>query len=164
MTVDRATIKKLFQEASLGTPENAVGFVLWRIVQRYQREMDRALEALDLTNLQFVTLALVAWFGRTDEIASQAAIARFGGIHPMQLSQMLTTLEKKGFISRKRSRADTRNKEVAITPAGLTTLRKAFPLAIEVQTRLFGAQGKPAGKLLKSLRELDQTLSDATQS
>ena len=77
----------------------------------------------------------------------------------MQLSQMLTTLEKKGFISRKRSRTDTRTKEVALTPAGLAVVRKSFPLAIEVQTRLFGAEGKPGGKLLKNLRDLDAKLN-----
>jgi DNA-binding MarR family transcriptional regulator len=159
MAVGRSIIRQMFHEESLGTPENAVGFVLWRIVQRYQREMDRALEPLDLTNLQFVTLALVAWFGRSGEVVSQAAIARFGGIHPMQLSQMLTTLEKKGFISRKRSRTDTRTKEVALTPAGLAAVRKSFPLAIEVQTRLFGAEGKPGGKLQKNLRDLDDKLN-----
>ena len=153
----------MFQKVSLGAPENAVGFVLWRIVARYQREMDRSLGGLDLTNLQFVTLALVAWFGRSGEAVNQAELARFGGIHPMQVSHMLKTLEGKGFVSRERSHLDTRAKQVGVTRAGLRVLRQALPLAIEVQGRVFGEEGRPGGNLLATLLELDRGLEAAKE-
>jgi DNA-binding MarR family transcriptional regulator len=149
----------MFESASLGSPENAIGFVFWRITARYQREMDRALEPLGLTNLQFVSLALSAWFARTGEAASQAQLARFGGIHPMQLSQMLKALEQKGFVSRQRSRTDTRVKEVLVTRSGVNVLREAMPLAIEVQERLFGDAGKPRGHLHEQLLQVDRLLA-----
>ena len=63
----------VFAAPTLGAPENAVGFVLWRLVHRYVRELDRALAGLDLTHLQFTILALAAWlarfFGGGDAIA-----------------------------------------------------------------------------------------------
>jgi DNA-binding MarR family transcriptional regulator len=153
----------MFETASLGAPENAVGFVLWRIVARYQREVDHALASLGLTNLQFVTLALVAWFGRTDERkaepVSQAKLARFGGIQPMQISHMLKTLESKALISRQRSDLDTRANRVTITREGLKALREALPRMIEVQRRLFGEEGRPGGSLHTTLLALDQSLS-----
>src|SRR4051812_16084630 len=103
-------IQKLFDEASLGAPENAVGFLLWRVSHRYVRKMDRALEPLGLTHLQFETLIQAAWLGRAGEQVTQSDLARYGEIHPMQTSQMLKTLEEKGLIARRSSTADRRAK------------------------------------------------------
>jgi DNA-binding MarR family transcriptional regulator len=154
--IDPKTIKEMFDTASLGAPENAVGFVLWRIVARYQREVDRALAPLNLTNLQFVILALVAWLEQSGEQATQIELSRFGGIHRMQVSQILKVLEKKKFIARERSTSDSRAKRVKLTRRGLNVLRQAFPAVIEVQSRLFGEMGRPAGSFLTVLLRLDR--------
>ena len=111
MALQREALRQMFQESSLGAPENAIGFVLWRITARYQREMDRVLGPVELSQLQFVTLALVGWFERSGTIATQIELSRFGGIHPMQLSLMLKTLEAKQFIVRKRDALDSRAKQ-----------------------------------------------------
>ena len=39
---DVATLTELFETASLGGPERAVGFVIWRVMHRYVRAADRA--------------------------------------------------------------------------------------------------------------------------
>src|SRR5579871_4778789 len=100
MKTSSEAIQAMFDEATLGAPENAVGFVMWRIVARYQREVDRTLAPLQLTNLQFITLALVAWFGRAETPVTQIELARSAGIHPMQVSQTMKALESKKMISR----------------------------------------------------------------
>jgi DNA-binding MarR family transcriptional regulator len=146
----------MFDTVSLGSPENAIGFVLWRIVARYQRETDRALVSFDLTNLQFATLAIIAWLGQSGEPATQAELSRFGGIHPMQISQTLKMLEYKTLVLRERSNSDTRAKHVRLTRNGLDTLRQAFPVVIEVQRRLFGEAGRPGGRLLAALLRLEK--------
>jgi DNA-binding MarR family transcriptional regulator len=156
-------IRQMFDSVSLGSPESAVGFVLWRITARYQREMDRALEPLGLTNLQFVSLTLSAWFARTGGTGNQAELARFGGIHPMQLSQMLVALEKKGFITRQPSSTDARAKEVWLTRSGLQVLLEALPLGIQVQAKLFGEAGRPNGSLHETLTEVDRLLAEADE-
>ena len=148
----------MFDEASLGAPENAVGFVMWRIVSRYQREVDRTLAHVNLTNLQFITLALVAWFGRHGEPVTQVELARSAGIHPMQVSQTLKTLESKKMISRRTSKQDTRAKRVDVTQTGLKALKKAFPHMIAVQSRIFGDAGRPGGSLLEELLHIDGSL------
>ena len=81
---------------------HAVGFVLWRVVNRYIREVDRALAAsgVGLTHLQFETLIQAAWLGRSGDGPTQAELSRFGGIQPMQVSHMLKTLEAKGRAAR----------------------------------------------------------------
>ena len=146
----------MFEAVSLGAPENAVGFVLWRIAARYQREADRALAPLDLTNLQFVTLALLAWLGRSGESVTQVELAQFGGIHPMQISKTLTILERKSLVARRRSSSDTRAKELEVTRSGLKTLRQALPAMIDLQGRLFGEAGRPGGSLLATLLRLEK--------
>ena len=161
MSNDVRAITGLFATASLGAPENAVGFVLWRVVHRYQREMDRALAALGLTHLQFTTLTLTAWLGRSGEAVTQAELARFGDIHPMQVSLMLKALEAKAMVARPRSQSDVRAKHIEITRAGLSALRHALPVAIDVQQRLFGNEGRPGGSLLTALLSLDSRHSEA---
>ncbi len=155
MRNDPSAIKDLFETASLGAPEKAVGFVLWRVVHRYMREVDRAFVNLDLTHLQFMTLAIVAWLGRSGEPVTQSEIARLGDIHPMQVSHMLKALESKRMIARTRSSSDVRAKRVKITSVGLTVLRRAMPIAIDVQQRLFGDEGKVGGQLLSTLLRFD---------
>jgi DNA-binding MarR family transcriptional regulator len=154
----------LFETVSLGAPENAVGFVLWRIVHRYQREIDRALAEVDLTHLQFTILTLAAWLSRSDDAATQSELARFGEIHPMQVSLMLKALEEKGMITRPPSVSNVRAKRIEVTSAGVTVLRRALPLAIEVQRRLFGEDGRPGGRLLTALLRLDDKAPEQAAS
>ena len=161
MTLQRDALRQLFQGVSLGAPENAIGFVLWRITSRYQREMDRVLGSVNLSNLQFVTLALVGWFERSGRVATQIELSRFGGIHPMQLSQMLKALEAKQFVLRRRDASDSRAKQVTLTRKGFGALKEAFPLAVEVQSRLFGESGAKGSSLLKILLQLDAQLNSA---
>lgn len=154
-------VTDLFATASLGAPENAVGFVLWRVVHRYQREVDRILLPLDLTHLQFTILTLAAWLGREGRDVTQAELARQGDIHPMQVSQMLKTLELKDMVTRKRSDADPRAKCIEATAAGLGVLRKALPMVVDMQRAMFGTEGLPGGNFLEALLKLDTDHRDS---
>ena len=156
MGPDQADISNVFDTVSLGSPQNAIGFVLWRVFHRYQREVDRALQPLGMTLLQFTTLTLVAWFGKSGEEVTQADLSRFGDMHPMQLSLMLKALEKKMLIARALSSADVRAKRAVLTTTGLTVLREALPIVVREQQRIFGEMGAPGGILLELLATIDQ--------
>ncbi len=155
MSNDPRALNDLFATASLGAPENAVGFVMWRVVHRYLRELDRALASLDLTHLQFMTMIIAAWLGRSGNAVTQSELARFGNIQAMQVSQVLKTLEAKGLVLRPRSTSDVRAKSIEITPAGVKVLRRALPIVIDVQRRIFGKEGNAGGTLLTALLRLD---------
>jgi DNA-binding MarR family transcriptional regulator len=154
MSARREAIAELFETLSLRAPENAVGFVLWRVFHRWQREADLALSDLGLTHLQFTTLTLVAWMVRSDALASQSDLARFGDISPMQVSLMLKALEAKGLVARKPSETNRSGKQVAITAKGLDVLRQALPVIVDLQAKLFGREGRPGGSLLTALRRI----------
>ena len=160
MTNDATTIGDLFATAALGSPERAVGFVLWRVLHRYVREADRVLADLDLTHLQFQTLALAAWLGQTGEPVTQVELARAGDIGTMQVSHMMKALESKGWVRRARSASDVRAKNVELSPAGIAVLHRAFPLMVEVQRDLFGTDGAPGGRLLDALHRAESSAAD----
>jgi DNA-binding MarR family transcriptional regulator len=147
----------MFASVSLGAPERAVGFVLWRVLHRYVREVNHALNGLDLTHLQFQTLALTAWSGRDGHPVSQTEIGRAGDVQKMQVSHMMKALEQRGLITRSRNSADTRSHSVEVTAAGVSTLRDALPLVVDVQRRIFGEDGMPQGALLQALLRADRT-------
>jgi DNA-binding MarR family transcriptional regulator len=157
-------LAQFFESRSLGSPDNAVGFVLWRVVHRYQRDIDRALAPLDLTHLQFTTLMLVAWVARSGAIVAQSDIARIGDIHPMQVSLILKALEAKGHVTRTKSLANVRAYRVELTRPGLAVLEAALPLAIAIQRGTFGEDGRVGGPLLDMLQRVEaaqRALGDA---
>lgn len=156
MSVDPGAIADVYARESLGAPENAVGFVLWRVVHRFQRAADRALAPLDLTHLQFTTLAMAGWLCRSGEAATQAELARHAEIHAMQVSLMLKALEAKGLVTRPRSALDTRAKRIEITAAGLDALRLALPIMVDIQRSMFGDAGAPHGVLLTELQAVER--------
>ncbi len=74
----------------------------------------------------------------------------------MQVSKTLKILDRKSLVERRRSRSDTRAKELEMTRSGLKTLRQALPTIIDVQDRLFGKAGNPGGSLLATLLRLEK--------
>jgi DNA-binding MarR family transcriptional regulator len=158
---DAPAIANLFATATLGSPERAVGFVLWRVLHRYVREADRVLAGLDLTHLQFQTLALAAWLGRSGEPVTQVELARAGDIGTMQVSHMMKALESKGWVRRLRSASDVRAKTVELSPQGIAVLHQAFPLMVDLQSKLFGKDGAPGGRLLDALHRAESSTPDA---
>ncbi len=155
MKDDARAIVDLFETVSLGAPQHAVGFVMWRVMHRYIREVDQVLRPFDLTHLQFTTLTLVAWMARSGETSNQSELARFGDIHPMQVSNLLKALERKKMVQRAPAPGNALAKYIAITPDGVSAIRKVLPLVIGIQDRLFGAEGRPGGSLLNLLVRID---------
>ena len=56
----------------------------------------------------------------------------------------------------------SRSKRVELTSAGLKSLRKAMPIAIEVQRKLFGESGQPGGALLRTVRQVHGNMPEET--
>lgn len=128
----------LFAASGVQKPEDTIGFLLWRVAHRHQREVDRVLASLALTHLQFVLLVQTAWLGREGDIVTQPKLTRYSSIHPMQLSSVLKTLDAKGLVIRDRCLADSRAKRVALTPAAIDLLGVALPRVTALQAHFFG--------------------------
>lgn len=152
--IDPTVLATIFRSTALQRPQDAVGFLLWRVAHRYQREIDRACLAVDLTHLQWVTLVLSAWLAREGATVMQSDLSNFGSIHPMQVSNVLKALEQKQLVVRPRTASDVRMKAVEITPAGLDILAQTLPLVEAAQRRFFGEDTAAGQELHNALRRI----------
>ena len=100
------------------TPSESPGFLLWRATLRWQRSLAARLTPLGLTHAQFVLLASTWWLGRDGRLPSQRELADQAGTDLMMTSQVVRTLEARGYLLRGRDPADARVRRLAVTPAG----------------------------------------------
>ena len=135
-------------------PEDAIGFLLWRVAHRHQREVDRVLAPLGLTHLQFVVLVQTAWLGRDGDTVTQAGLAAYGKVHPMQLSNVFKTLTAKGLVVRGRCPDNARAKRVTLTDPALGLLRAALPRVQALQATFFGDDPAFGADLHARLRQV----------
>lgn len=152
--IDKTDLQAIFKSSNLKQPEDAVGFLLWRVAHHYQREIDRACAEVDLTHLQFVVLVIAAWLGIQSDPVTQTSLATFSGIHKMQISAVLKALEAKEFVERPRGGRDERVKHVRLTTEGVAILYEALPLVDAAQTRFFGSNERIGTDLHKALRQM----------
>ena len=144
----------LFADRPLKVPDDSLGFLLWRVTHAWQRFVDERLQVCDLTHLQFAIMIALGWLTRHDEPTTQGDLIGFVQMHPMQVSQVLSILERKNHISRKRNPANGRTKRIALTASGVTALRQALPLIEEAHERFFGPHEDAADDLRLILRML----------
>jgi DNA-binding MarR family transcriptional regulator len=129
----------MFAAAGVQQPEDSIGFLLWRVAHRHQREVDRALAPLGLTHLQFAMLVQTAWLTRDTDGIPQAELGRFSKVHPMQLSSVLKALEAKDLITRTRCPGHGRAKYLVLTDAAVALLATALPQVTALQGDFFGS-------------------------
>ena len=90
------------------------------IVRRYKPYLDE----IDLTYTQYITM-MVMWEHKS---LSSKELGEYLYLDSGTLTPLLKTLEKKGFITRNRSKSDERNLEVNITPEGEALREKALSI------------------------------------
>jgi DNA-binding MarR family transcriptional regulator len=126
-------------------PSDSFGYRLWHVSHAWQRRMEAALAPLDLTQLQFVTLAKTAWISRTGEIPSQTRVACEAAMDRMMISKVIRLLECKGYITRAPHPDDPRANRIDLTDAGYAALTQAMEIVLAEQADFFGRLGE-AGK------------------
>jgi DNA-binding MarR family transcriptional regulator len=135
-------------------PEESVGFLLWHVTLRWQREVVAALAPLDLTHVQFVLLANLWWRNKHDgEVPNQLALARHAGTDVKMTSQVLRKLEAKGMVVREVDPADSRARRLRATPRGAALARRAIAEVQRVNDEFFAPAGDTAA-VLAMLRPL----------
>ncbi|UDL95625.1 MarR family transcriptional regulator [Lichenihabitans sp. PAMC28606] len=147
MTIDDA----FFAEHSLKTPDDSLGFVLWRATHAWQRFLDQDLSVLDLTHLRFALLVALAWLSRDNGHVTQRRLADFLAMHPMQVSQVVTALEKGGLLERRPSSLDRRALALCLSSAGEIALRRSMPIVEDAHRRFFDKPGIQCDEVRRSL-------------
>ena len=146
--------RDLFTDRLLKVPDDSLGFLLWRVTHAWQRFVDERLQVCGLTHLQFALMAALGWLTRDADLTTQSDLIDFVEMHPMQVSQVLSILERKGQISRDRHPANGRTKRIGLTATGATALRQALPEIEEAHAKFFGQDEAMANNLRSILKSL----------
>lgn len=136
---------KKYVEFWLEKPEESPGFLIWQITNLWQRKMNTALKNVDLTHVQFVLLAGVAWLERFKDPITQIKLAKHAKTNIMMTSKVIRTLEKKKLIIREECKNDTRAKCILLTNEGYQKVQNAIDIVQEVDKEFFKDMENNAG-------------------
>jgi DNA-binding MarR family transcriptional regulator len=150
------TLQTRFEDA-----DDSPGLLLWRVSMRWQAEMRAALAPFGLTHTQFVLLASLAWLGsHSQDCVTQRDLADHAATDIMMTSQVLRTLEAKGFLVRRPHPQDARARDLRITPAGTTVVNKAIVAVESCDAAFFARAGRTQDGLVQGLRAAASSRSD----
>ncbi|MBW5447999.1 MarR family transcriptional regulator [Cohnella sp. CFH 77786] len=134
------------------------GFLLWQVTNLWQREIRRALDPLELTHPQFVLLFSTKWLNERggDGGVTQVQLAQHAKMDVNVTSQVLRTLEKKGYIKRSPHPRDTRANVITTTPAGSELASRAVQAVEAADRSFFSGIGEGKREFMGVLLQLSQ--------
>lgn len=135
-------------------PEESPGFLLWQVSTKWRRQIEAALAKVGLTHIQFVLLASIGWLARNNTDVAQVELARHCGIDITMTSQVLRTLERKGYIARQQRKGDDRSKFSRLTESGSALVEQALPLVEAVDRQFFKISEQDTKKCIEILQKL----------
>jgi DNA-binding MarR family transcriptional regulator len=135
-------------------PEESPGFLLWQVSTAWRREIETALATLGMTHPQFVLLASLGWLTQKGGKVSQVELARHSKTDIAMTSQVLRTLEKKGYVARVQREGNEKSKFPSVTKSGAQLIEQAIPLVEKVDRDFFKSLGKDVGKWIEILQKL----------
>jgi len=130
------------------------GLLLWQVTNMWQRRQRATLKAVNLTHVQFVLLASLAWLSRDGGPVAQARVAEHAKTDPVMTSEVLRTLQRKGLVERRPHPEDTRAKSLKLTPEGTRIVRRAVGLVERTDLEFFAPLDGDAEALTRLLRRL----------
>lgn len=136
------------------SPDESPGLLLWQVSNRWQRRQRAALEPLGLTHVQFVLLASITWFSGEGVALTQVELAGHAGTDVMMTSQVVRTLESRGWIRRDRDLRDPRARRLIVTPEGAALANRAVGIVEATDAAFFAALGERGTEFTRALRML----------
>lgn len=135
------------------SPEENLGYLLWQTTMSWQKQMNRALQQVNLTHTQFVIMASLAKLLKHSKQVTQKEIADYSNTDRMMVSKVLRTLQKNELILRKEHPTDTRAKCVFFTEKGKMVLKKAIVIKLQANDSFFSQLSDPE-KFAEELRRM----------
>ncbi|MHB8189350.1 MAG: MarR family winged helix-turn-helix transcriptional regulator [Ferrimicrobium sp.] len=123
-------------ESNFNTADESPGFLLWQITNRWQAAQRAALKPLGLTHVQFVLLASLTWL-QGNGMVNQRDLANHAAIDPMMTSQVIRTLEARGFVKRTEDPSDKRARLLAVTKSGIKLANQAIVVVEDCDQSFF---------------------------
>jgi DNA-binding MarR family transcriptional regulator len=130
--VNETTQKQSNTRHSFSDLEENAGFLMWQVSMLWQRKLKNGLDTIGITHAQFLLLAALSYLSTTQNIVSQQDLARHVRIDKMMTSKVLRTLQKKGLLSRKKNKMDTRARTLALSESGEELLKSASKIVDKI--------------------------------
>jgi DNA-binding MarR family transcriptional regulator len=129
----------------------SVTFTLSRLGSAVADELATALEPLGIEPRTFRLLRIL----QVSQGESQRALAELLGLHPSRMVILIDELEKRKLVRRRPHASDRRAHTIVVTPGGKELLKKAFNIAVKIETRLCsGLADSEREQLLNVLEKL----------
>ncbi|WP_405010198.1 MarR family winged helix-turn-helix transcriptional regulator [Kitasatospora sp. NBC_01539] len=136
--------------------EHSTGLLLWQVTNRWQAAQRAALKPHELTHVQFVLLASLAWL-QADGPVTQRQLADHAATDPMMTSQVLRALEARGLVHRPPHPQDRRARALAVTDEGRALADRAVVAVESCDSAFFAALGADVGAFTRALRTLGRS-------
>jgi DNA-binding MarR family transcriptional regulator len=133
-----------------------IGYIMWRVTNNWQKLMKAELREVDLTHVQFALLRSCHALNERESASgvTQIQIAHNSDIDPMMASEVLRTLEKKGYISRVPHPQDTRAKLISLTESGIAVMERASRIVMSADQMFFSKLGPDMHDFIARLKML----------
>lgn len=119
------TTRPSTRQAYFANPEENAGFIMWQVSMLWQRKLKNGLDNFGITHAQFLLLASLNHLSQVKTVVSQQDLARHVRIDKMMTSKILRTLQKKGLLTRKKNKMDTRSRTLMLSETGIELLEDA---------------------------------------
>jgi DNA-binding MarR family transcriptional regulator len=140
-------------DTEFNTADVSPGLLLWRVTNTWQAKQRRALQPFGLTHVQFVLLASLTWL-ETENSVTQQQLAKHANTDRMMTSQVIRTLEHKGFVQRAPHPEDNRAFALTVTPQGVKIVNQAVVAVEDIDRLFFGKLGVAKRDFVRGLTAL----------
>ena len=119
--------------------EQHISFYFKKIFQIIEKNMNKKLEKIDLTNSQ---ASILIYLYKNKEIVNQRDIEKKFDLTNPTVNGILNRLENKGFIKRTISLKDARNKEIYLTEKSVLLINEMKKEATEIENKMIAGVSK----------------------
>ena len=133
---------------------NSPTLYLFLVVNSMEKLLRENLAGSDLTNTQFRLLMSLIILSNNGDTVTQNDLTNFLKTDKTMVSEVLRTLEKKGYIVRKSHPRDGRAKSLAVTDTGMDIIDKAINRTVRFNDTFFSPLGEEKDEFIRLLKKL----------
>jgi MarR family transcriptional regulator, organic hydroperoxide resistance regulator len=128
-------------------------YYLKQVMHQMQKAMRESLVDFDLTSTQFTLLMGLMVLTQKGKCVTQMDLAKFLKLDKMMVSEVLRTLEKKGYILRVNNPNDKRAKSLIVTDKGFKLNEIALEKAVAMDEQFFSVLGDYKDEFVRMLKK-----------
>ena len=142
--------------------EASPGLLFWRSFNNWQRRIRNALEAHDLTQVQYSIMAAVFYLGSDGTLVTQQGVANALVMDKMMVSDVIKILLKKKNLLRQPHPDDARAYALSLSSIGKKTLKLSVPLVESIDEEFFRSVGTHYSHFFQGLKILANLKTEDT--